>query len=97
MRTRLVINPSVSYPLVSKPAYYVTPKVALHGTYYSMGANNISAMPNAVRILPIFSLDSGVAFERESKMFSGDYVQTLEPRAFYVYIPYKDQSTVAEF
>jgi LPS-assembly protein len=47
--------------------------------------------------LPILSLDSGVAFENESKIFSGDYVQTLEPRAFYVYIPYKDQSTLPNF
>jgi LPS-assembly protein len=94
---RLVINPSVSFPLVNTPAYYVTPKAAVHGTYYSMGANNTSAMPDAVRILPIFSLDSGVAFENESKMFSGDYVQTLEPRAFYVYIPFKDQSTLPNF
>ena len=94
---RLVINPSISYPLVNKPAYYVTPKAALHATYYSMGANNVSAMPNTVRVLPIISLDSGVAFENESKMFSGDYVQTLEPRAFYVYIPYKDQSTLPNF
>lgn len=94
---RLVLNPSVGYPLVDKPAYYVTPRLALHGTYYSMGANNTSAMPDAARILPIMSVDSGVAFENESKMFSGDYVQTLEPRAFYVYIPYKDQSTLPNF
>ena len=94
---RLVINPSVSFPLVDKPAYYVTPKVGLNATYYSMGANNTTSMPDAVRVLPIISLDSGVAFENESRMFSGDYVQTLEPRAFYVYIPYKDQSTLPNF
>lgn len=94
---RLVLNPSVSYPLVSQPAFYVTPKVAMHSAYYAMGANNAGALQNESSTLPIFSLDSGVAFEREGNMFKNDYVQTLEPRAFYVYIPYKDQSQLPNF
>jgi LPS-assembly protein len=101
--SRLVLNPSVSYPLVSEPAFYVTPKVALHSTYYVMGANNIpvspntSAFQNASRTMPILSVDSGVAFERESNLFNNEYVQTLEPRAFYVYVPYRDQSSLPNF
>jgi LPS-assembly protein len=100
---RLVINPSVSYPLVNKPAFYVTPKVALHSTYYVMDANNTPVPPNtsgfqnASRTLPILSVDSGVAFEREGNLFKSDYVQTLEPRAFYVYVPYKDQTQLPNF
>jgi len=95
--SRLVLNPSVSYPLVSEPAFYVTPRLALHSTYYAMGANNVGALPNASRTMPILSVDSGVAFERESNMFNGDYLQTLEPRAFYVYVPYRDQSSLPNF
>jgi LPS-assembly protein len=95
--TRLVLYPSVSYPLVDQPAFYVTPKVSVHSAYYAMGANNSGALPNASSTLPIFSLDSGVAFEREGNMFNNDYVQTLEPRAFYVYVPYKDQSQLPNF
>ena len=95
--TRLVINPSVSYPLVSTPAYYVTPKVSLHSAYYTMGANNTGALSTLSSTVPIFSVDSGVAFEREGNMFDSGYVQTLEPRAFYVYVPYKDQSQLPNF
>jgi LPS-assembly protein len=100
---RLVINPSVSYPLVSGPAFYVTPRVALHSAYYMMGANNTpvspntSAFQNASSTLPLFSVDSGVAFEREGNLLNNGYVQTLEPRAFYVYVPYKDQSQLPNF
>ncbi len=94
---RLVLNPSFSYPLVSKPAFYLTPKVALHSAYYMMGANNVGALPNASSTLPILSVDSGVAFEREGNLFNNDYVQTLEPRAFYVYVPYKDQTLLPNF
>lgn len=95
--SRLVLNPSVSYPLLGNSAFYITPKVALHSTHYAMGANNTGAVPNAARTLPIWSVDSGVAYERESNMFGGDYLQTFEPRAFYVYVPYRDQSALPNF
>jgi LPS-assembly protein len=95
--TRLVVNPSISYPLVSQPAFYVTPKVSVHSAYYAMGANNTGTLPDVSSTLPIFSLDSGVALEREGNMFNSDYVQTLEPRAFYVYVPYKDQTQLPNF
>lgn len=95
--SRLVLNPSVSFPLISNPASYVTPKLALHSAYYAMGANNTGTLQHVSATLPVFSLDSSVAFEREGNMFHNDYVQTLEPRAFYVYIPYKDQTQLPNF
>ena len=94
---RLVLNPSASYPLVNEAAFYVTPKLALHSTHYVMGANNAAAVPNAARTLPLFSLDSGVAFERDAQFFGNDFLQTLEPRAFYVYVPYRNQSLLPSF
>ncbi len=94
---RLVIHPSASYPLISTPAFYMTPRIALHSTHYVLGANNAGGLPDASRTLPLLSLDSGVAFERDWSMFGGDYVHTLEPRAFYVYVPYKDQSLLPNF
>lgn len=94
---RLVLNPSVSYPLVSNPAFYLTPKVALHSTYYAMGANNNRTYSSSSRTLPLYSVDGGVAFERDWNLFGGDYVHTLEPRAFYVYVPYKDQNLLPNF
>ena len=36
--------------------------------------------------MPQFTLDAGLLFEKEGK-----YLQTLSPRAFYAYAPYKDQ------
>ena len=94
---RLVLNPSVSYPLVSDPAFYITPKIALHGTHYAMGANNATALRDATRTLPILSLDGGVAFERDWSLFGNNYLHTLEPRAFYVYVPYRDQARLPNF
>ena len=94
---RLVLYPSVSYPLIAKPAFYLTPKFGLHNTYYSMGANNAGALPNASRTVPILSVDSGMTFERDLKLTGQDFVQTLEPRAYYVYIPYRNQNLMPNF
>jgi LPS-assembly protein len=95
---RMVLNPSVSYPLVNDLGYYLTPKLGMHYTKYQMGANNTSAIPDATRTLPMFSLDSGMVYERDMTSFlGGDYVQTLEPRLFYVNIPYRDQSQLPVF
>jgi LPS-assembly protein len=94
---RMVVYPQASYPLVSEPAFYVTPKVGLHSSQYVLNSNNTTALPNATRSVPIVSLDSGIAFERETKVLADDYLQTLEPRAFYVYIPYRKQDLLPNF
>jgi LPS-assembly protein len=89
---RVVVYPTVSYPLLSDLGYYVTPKIGVHRTQYQMGANNTSAIPDLTRTVPIFSVDSGMVFERDDSMLGTGYIQTLEPRLFYVNVPYRDQS-----
>lgn len=94
---RLVLYPSMSYPLIAEPAFYLTPKFGLHNTYYTMGANNSGALPNTTRTVPLFSLDSGITLERDWNLAGQNFVQTLEPRAYYVYIPYRDQNLLPNF
>ncbi len=94
---RLVLYPSVSYPLIAEPAFYLTPKFGLHNTYYAMGANNSGALPDTLRTVPISSLDGGVTLERDWDLARQNFVQTLEPRAYYVYIPYRDQNLLPNF
>ena len=94
---RLVAYPSVSYPLVAKPAFYVTPKFGVHKTAYRLRENNLVGQTNSERTTPIFSLDSGAVMEREWSSSEQGYVQTLEPRAFYVHSPYRDQSALPNF
>ena len=95
---RLVLYPTVSYPLLSDPAYYLTPKIGLHHTEYHLGINNTAKLPvTASRTLPIFSVDSGMTLERDWSFMGEDFVQTLEPRVYYVYIPYQDQSKLPNF
>lgn len=96
---RSVMFPSVSLPL--RNAFgYITPKVGLHYTRYDLSAatsfgETLNDTPD--RTLPILSLDSGVVFDREMSLRGNKYTQTLEPRAFYVYIPFKDQDLLPVF
>ncbi len=94
---RLVMYPSMSYPLIATPSFYVTPKFGVHYTHYSLGANNLGALPDTNRTLPIVSLDSGVVLERDWNVGGKSYVQTLEPRAYFLYIPYRNQNVVPNF
>ena len=94
---RLVMYPSLSYPLIAAPSFYLTPKIGVHYTDYSLGANNLGALPDSSRTLPIVSLDSGMALERDWKVGKRDYVQTLEPRAYFLYIPYRNQNQLPNF
>ena len=48
-------------------------------------------------MLPITSVDSGLVFERDASFFGRSYVQTLEPRAYYVYIPHRRQDQIPAF
>ncbi|MHB1292036.1 MAG: LPS-assembly protein LptD [Sulfuricella sp.] len=92
---RFSLYPSVSLPLT--PVYgYITPKIGLHSTSYSFD-NSTATQPDINRTLPIFSVDSGLYFEREINLFGSNYQQTLEPRLFYVRAPYRDQSRIPVF
>jgi LPS-assembly protein len=88
---RMVLYPAITYSLLNDPGYYIKPKLGINSTMYEMGNNNTANIPNTTRTLPIFSLDSGITFEREINLGNGEYVQTLEPRVFYVKIPYQNQ------
>jgi LPS-assembly protein len=93
---RFVLYPQVSLPVVH-PAFQITPKMGLHITNYAL-ENQVAGEPTSMsRTLPIFSLDSTAIFERESRFLDLDYIQTLEPRLYYVNIPYKDQSKIPVF
>lgn len=100
--SRLTAYPSISLPL-ARPYGYVTPKIGVHHTQYSLtdpefSFNGINGeYQSDSRTLPIFSIDSGLFFDRNMRVVKNTYTQTLEPRLFYVYIPYQDQSLLPVF
>jgi LPS-assembly protein len=101
--SRLTAYPSISMPM-ERPYGYITPKFGVHHTSYSLN-NETYTLGNGPqqryeddsRDLPIFSIDSGLFFDRNMRVVKNSYTQTFEPRLFYVYIPYRDQSNLPVF
>lgn len=93
---RMNLKPSISFPLQTAGAFF-TPKVALQYTQYFLGSGP-AGTPNSIsRTLPFLSADSGLFFERDMSIAQGSYVHTLEPRLFYLYVPYKNQQNIPLF
>lgn len=87
----------LSRPLITAGTFLI-PKLQLHTSSYAFDSA-LTAGPQAgrtssSRVVPTFSLDGGVVLERPANYFGRSFVQTLEPRAFYTYTPYKDQSSL---
>ncbi|MCW5623621.1 MAG: LPS-assembly protein LptD [Burkholderiales bacterium] len=91
---RSTFYPSVSYPL-QRSFVNVVPKLGLNYTHYQLDQR--FGVPNQDRTLPVFSLDGTMTFDRTTQIRGKTYLQTLEPRLFYVYIPYRDQSMLPVF
>ncbi len=76
---------------------YVTPKVGVSATYYNL-KNVLPGLPtDPTRVLPIASLDSGLFFDRDAQWFGQDFIHTLEPRVYYLWVPYRNQNDLPIF
>jgi LPS-assembly protein len=99
---RAVFNPYLSYG-VNGPGYFVTPKVQWHFASYDLSHIQTGLAPgqpgflpanepkNFTESIPTISFDTGLVFDRSVRLFGRDYIQTLEPRLYYVYTPYHNQ------
>ncbi len=92
--TRVLAYPTLRLPLVNSFGF-LTPQIGWHSSYYAL--DDSVAEQRVKRNLPIFSLDSGVTFDRPFRFAGRDYEQTLEPRAYYVFAPYRNQDAIPVF
>ncbi len=80
----------ISRPFLA-PAGFITPRLQWHASQYQFDSLLANGARTASRVLPTFSLDSSLYFERDTQFFGRNLLQTLEPRAFYTYTPYRNQ------
>ncbi len=90
---RLDLQPSVSMPFESA-AGFIIPKLTVRHTQYALDKQALGSDESPSRTLPIFSLDSGLFFERDVTFGQHALIQTLEPRLFFLNVPFKDQSNL---
>jgi LPS-assembly protein len=93
---RFTAYPSVSLPLISAGGF-LTPKIGLHSTKYSLERAAPGTLQSIDRAVPILSVDSGLVFERETRFGGKAFTQTLEPRAYYLRAPYRNQDQIPLF
>ncbi|AOK53781.1 LPS biosynthesis protein [Burkholderia stagnalis] len=96
---RVVFNPYIAYGIYG-PGYFAVPKVQYHFASYDLSyvASNTPNNPKRfTESIPTVSFDSGLIFDRSVRLFGQDFIQTLEPRLYYVYTPYRNQSNAPLF
>ncbi len=92
---RLTLYPNISYPM-TRPYGFVTPKIGWHVLHYKLSGNATGFEGGAINV-PVTSVDSGLFYQRDMQIGNRAYTQTLEPRAFYVYAPFRKQSQLPNF
>ncbi|HEX7370747.1 MAG TPA: LPS assembly protein LptD [Rhodanobacteraceae bacterium] len=89
--------PYLAWPLQGA-AWFVRPQLGVRYTAYNLPQPVAPGDPtHPTRTTPIFDLDAGLVFERQVNLFGTEYTQTLEPRMFYLRVPYRNQNDLPLF
>ncbi|MBA8276731.1 LPS assembly protein LptD [Escherichia fergusonii] len=101
--TRLHLEPTINLPLSNNWGSLNT-EAKLLATQYQQtnldwyNARNTNKLADSVnRVMPQFKVDGKMVFERDMNLLAPGFTQTLEPRAQYLYVPYRDQSDIYNF
>ena len=102
--TRVHLEPTINLPL-SNNWGSINTEAKLMATHYQQtnldwynsNPKNTKLDDSANRVMPQFKVDGKMVFERDMQMLAPGYTQTLEPRAQYLYVPYRDQSHIYNY
>ncbi len=96
-------EPTINLPL-SNNWGSINTEAKLLATHYQQtnldwynSRNTTGLAESANRVMPQFKVDGRMVFERDMEMLAPGYTQTLEPRAQYLYVPYRDQSKIYNY
>ena len=90
--SRFVYNQTFQTMLHENSYSYIRPKLSVNFRYYDINHGVLSS--NESFAIPTTSVDSGMFFDRDFNFFGNNLTQTLEPRVFYSYTPFHDQSMI---
>ena len=92
---RIHVEPKLVAPFIT-PAFELTAEASLLYTYYQQNSadDNADIASSVSRSIPKVRLHSRLNLEREYDWFGETGLQTFEPQLQYLYIPYRDQSTI---
>ncbi len=95
---RVDLYPYLEFPF-ERAAGFVRPQIGYRYTHYELDSDyrTSHAERSPTRGTPIMSVDSGLVFERNTAMFGHNLLHTLEPRLYYLNVPYRDQGDIPVF
>lgn len=92
---RMEVIPTLSFPIIKSYAF-IKPTIALrHRDYLLTNPQNFDSHEQSD--IPQFSLDSQLFFERRFNALGKGFLQTLEPRAYYLLVPKVGQDNLPVF
>ncbi|TKU10691.1 LPS assembly protein LptD [Citrobacter sp. wls828] len=103
--TRVHLEPTINLPL-SNQWGSINTEAKLMATHYQQtnldwynnNQGNVNKLDDSAnRVMPQFKVDGKLVFERDMEMLAPGYTQTLEPRAQYLYVPYRNQSHIYNY
>ncbi|MFA7555297.1 MAG: LPS-assembly protein LptD [Spongiibacteraceae bacterium] len=80
-----------SYPM-HWAAGYIIPTAKVRHVSYQLSEYQLGSDETPSATAPLATLDMGLVFERNTSFGSSKYLQTLEPRIYYLYSEYTDQT-----
>jgi LPS-assembly protein len=93
---RLVAQPNFSWPIENLWGY-ITPTLRVNARTYSLTHQVQDFRPQINSVLPIASIDTGIYFNRDTNFMDHVYTQTIEPRLFYLFVPFQNQRMIPIF
>ncbi len=103
---RVDLYPYIAYP-IETAGYFLRPEFGVRYTSYDLRnlVNYDATNPfspqltdhSPDRTVPIFSFDAGLIFDRDVTWFGNSLTQTLEPRLYYLRVPYRNQNDLPIF
>lgn len=92
---RVDAEPSLEWRAETRAAHLAA-SAAWRATSYSLSDAAPGIDESPLRTVPTLSLDTGFVLERAAGS-KGNRLQTLEPRALFLYVPYRDQDDLPVF
>jgi LPS-assembly protein len=94
---RAVLYPTVAFNRGGS-YWFLTARAGVHMRAYDLDKTTPATPDEHITVtVPITSVDTGLVFERDLTIASHALTQTLEPRMFYVYIPFRRQDQTPAF
>lgn len=86
----------VALPVLD-PGWWVVPQLQFNAASYRLNTPLADGRRTATRVVPTFSIDAGMAFERDTRLLGRPLLQSLEPRLLFVNTPYRRQDNLPNF